>query len=77
MERKSSSLLLKSKKMFNCTKPLGPFSILNDCNSKLSLFTIMLNIKIHVLIQLLHVIVKFEAFVIGYIVNLICLLKYS
>ena len=32
----------------------------------LSLFTIMLNIKIHVLIQLLHVIVKFEAFVIGF-----------
>ena len=35
----------------------------------------MLNIKIHVLIQLLHVIVKFEAFVIGYIVNLIFFIK--
>lgn len=66
MESKSSSLLLKYKK--NCIKPLGPLSILNDCNTMLSLFTIMLNIKIHDCINT-TVIMKFEAVVIGFNVN--------
>ena len=66
MESKSSSLLLKYK--INCTKPLGPLSILNDCNTMLSLFTIMLNIKIHDCINT-TVIMKFEAVVIGFNVN--------
>ena len=66
MESKSSSLLLKYKK--NCTKPLWSLSILNDCNTMSSLFTIMLNIKIHDCINT-TVIMKFEAVVIGFNVN--------